>query len=136
MSRAVMQKKPMPPRAARWACNVASGAGMSGAIGLQQPRLVDRCINLRGGQAGVTEQFLDRTQIAAASQQMAGEGMAQSMRRGRIGQPQGGTKPFDGQLNDAWRQRAAPRADEQGAVAPQRERAKFKIGFDRAAQRE
>src|SRR3954463_2983826 len=47
--------------------NVPSGAGMRRLIDLEQPLAVDTGIDLRGGERGVAEQFLDRAQIAAAA---------------------------------------------------------------------
>ena len=62
------------------------GAGVGALVGLEQMRAVDLGIDLRGRQAGVAEQLLDGAQIRAGAEQMRGEGMAQRMRRRRLGQ--------------------------------------------------
>ena len=89
---------------------------MGGAIGLEQPRLVDRRVNLRRREAGVAEQFLDRPKVAAPAQEMGGEGMAQRVGGGRFRKPERAAQPLRRQLDDSRRQRAAARADEQRAV--------------------
>src|SRR6516165_2370012 len=53
---------------------------MSAAIGLDQALGVHGGVDLRGRERGMAEQFLDRAQIAAASQQMRGKGVPQGMR--------------------------------------------------------
>ena len=56
-------------------------------VNLHQPGAIHFGIPLGGGQGRVTQQLLDRAQIAAASQQMCRETVAQSMGCRRIGQP-------------------------------------------------
>ena len=53
---------------------------------LQQPLGIDGGVDLRRGQRGVAEQLLDRAQVAAARQQVGGEGVAQRVRRSGLGQ--------------------------------------------------
>ena len=48
---------------------------------------LDRRVNLRGRNIGVSEHFLDRTQIGSAIEQMSGKGMSQQMRLHRLGDP-------------------------------------------------
>ena len=47
---------------------------------LPQPYLVDMGVDLRGGEAGVTEHFLDGAQVRAVTEQMRREGMPQEVR--------------------------------------------------------
>ena len=47
----------------------------------QQCRVIDGGVALRGGQAGMSEQILDRAQVPAARQQVRGEGVPQRVRR-------------------------------------------------------
>src|SRR5215472_3894076 len=82
------------------------GARMRRAIGLDQALGVHFGVDLRGRQRGVAEQLLDRAQVAAARQQMRGEGVPQRMRRRRLGQPQGPAQPGHGELDEARRQRS------------------------------
>ena len=56
-------------------------ARVGGPIGADQAFGIDLGINLRGRQRGVAEQFLDRADVAAASEQVRGERMAQRVRR-------------------------------------------------------
>ena len=53
---------------------------MGAAIDFQQAFGVNSRIDLRGRERRVAEQFLDRAQVAAARQQMGGEGMPERMR--------------------------------------------------------
>ena len=46
-------------------------------IGIEQPLGIDRRVDLRRRQRRMAEQFLDRTQIAAARQQVGCERMSQ-----------------------------------------------------------
>src|SRR5882757_4629930 len=63
------------------ACHISSSPRMSAAIDLEQTFAIDGGVDLRRRQGGMPEQLLDRAQIAAAREQMGGEGMAQRMRR-------------------------------------------------------
>src|SRR5262249_22767122 len=92
-----------------------SRARMGAAIDLEQVLSVDRGVDLRGRQRGVTEQFLDGAQIAAARQQVRGERMTQRMRRRAVGQRKRAAQPLHGELHDSRRQRTAARAAEQRA---------------------
>ena len=49
-------------------------------IDLEQLRGVDVRVALRGAEARVAEQFLDRSQVGAALKQMGGEGVSQGVR--------------------------------------------------------
>ena len=67
----------------------------------------------------MAEQFLDGAQVAAAREEMCGEGMAQRVRRRGIGQAERAAQAFHGELDDAGRQRPAAGAEEEGAVRRQ-----------------
>src|SRR5579871_1014110 len=58
-----------------------SGARVGGAVGFHQARAIHGGVYLRRRQRGVTKQFLDCTEIAAAAEEVGGEGMAQGVRR-------------------------------------------------------
>src|SRR5580704_8178370 len=88
------------------------GARMGAAIDLEQPFAVDRGVDLRGRQGGVAEELLDGAQVAAARQQMGGEGMAQRMRGRGFGEAEEAAQPLHGELHDPGRQRPALGADE------------------------
>lgn len=62
--------------------SVKLSSGMSAAIYVEQMGRIHGGVNLRGGKAGVAQQFLQTAQIRAARQQMGGKTMAQSMGRG------------------------------------------------------
>ena len=65
----------------------------------------------------MAEQFLDRPQVAAATQQMGREGMAQRMRRRRLRQAEGAAKRPHVALKNAGLQRTARASPgEEGAV--------------------
>src|SRR6476469_5251212 len=54
---------------------------MTASVLALQPGRLDLGVNLRRGQAGVSQQLLDRPQVSPALQQMRGERMAQRMGR-------------------------------------------------------
>ena len=55
---------------------IVSRVGMGAVVDLPQPPLVDMRVDLRGGQAGMSQQFLHQAQVRATLQHMAGTGMA------------------------------------------------------------
>ena len=75
--------------------------GVGAGVGLEQELAIDLGIALRGREAGVAEQLLDRPQIRAGAEEMRGEGVAQRMRRRRVGQPKRAARPCDDELDDA-----------------------------------
>src|SRR5580692_1052581 len=93
-----------------------SRARMRRAVSFDESVGVHFRVDLRGRQRRVAEQFLDRAQIAAAREEMRGEGMAQRMRRRRFGKPERAAQPRHRQLHEARRQRAAFGADKQRAL--------------------
>src|SRR6202020_1095993 len=88
---------------------------MRALVNFKQPLAIDAGINLGGRQRSVAEQFLDRRQIAAARQQMGGEGMTQRVRGCAIRQTECAAQSRHGELNDAGLQRSAAGAQIQGA---------------------
>ena len=60
---------------------------MGVAIYIQQARGVDVRIDLRRGQAGVTQQLLERSQIGAARQQMGRKAVSEGVRVRLSGRP-------------------------------------------------
>src|SRR6478609_1071746 len=101
----------------------ASPPRMRAGIDFQQPLGIDAGIDLRGRERGMAEQFLDRAQIAAARQQMRGEGMPERVRRGAVGQTERAAQPLHRELDDARAQGPAACADEDRAFGRQRIRA-------------
>ena len=92
---------------------------MGGVIGCHQPGGIDAGVDLRRRERGVAEQFLDGAQIAAAAEQMRGEGMAQAVRRRRGGQAERAAQPLHRELDDARRERPALDAEKERAVGRQ-----------------
>ena len=73
--------------------------------------------------------------VAAAGEQVGGEGMAQRMRRRGVGQAERAAHARHRQLHDPRRQSAALRADEQRPVGFEREGAEREVVLDRLAHR-
>jgi hypothetical protein len=57
-------------------------------IGGEKPRFIDMRVALGSRQAGMAEQLLNRTQIAAACQQMCGKAVAEGVWCGGFRQPE------------------------------------------------
>lgn len=55
-------------------------AGMGFVVNFRQVLEIQMGVDLRGGNIAVTKQFLDRPEILARFQQVAGKGMPQHMR--------------------------------------------------------
>ena len=108
---------------------------MRGVIDLEKPRGVDLGVHLRGRERGVAQKLLDGAQFAAAREQVRGEGVAQRVRRRGLGQAERAAQLRDRQLDDARRQRAAPRADEQRPLRREMIRAELQVVLDRAPHR-
>ena len=91
----------------------------------------DMGIDLRGGDVGVAEHFLDAAQIGAVLQQMAGEGVAQHVGRQALRVEPGIERQLLQQLRATLaRQMAA-------AAARRKQIARFRLGLEeRAARRE
>src|SRR4029450_2233221 len=93
-----------------------SSAGVGAGVSLEQVLAIDLGIALRGREAGMAEEFLDGAEIGAGAQQMRGEGMAQRMRRRRLGQAECCPGACDPELDDAGRKFLAAEADEKGVA--------------------
>jgi hypothetical protein len=61
---------------------------MGVAIDVEQMRGIDAGIDLRRAEARMAEQFLERTQVGAAPEQVSGEAVPQSMRRRPSAEPE------------------------------------------------
>ena len=57
-----------------------SPTGMIFLVDSFQPAVFDVCVNLRGGNTGVSEHFLQCPNVRTAGQQMRGKAMPESMR--------------------------------------------------------
>src|SRR3546814_79219 len=60
--------------------------GMRRAVHVEQPGSVDGGVALGGRQRGVPQQFLDGAQVAAAAEQVGGEGVPERVGRGGLRQ--------------------------------------------------
>ena len=68
----------------------------------------------------MAEQLLDGAQIGAGAKQMRGEGVAQRMRRRRLGQAERGARARNLELDDAGAELLPASADEQRIVRASR----------------
>src|SRR5213593_3578393 len=68
-------------RTARMVVARRSGPRVRAVIGLHQPAEVDVRVALRGGEARVAEELLDRPQVRARAEEMGREGVAERVRR-------------------------------------------------------
>src|SRR5436190_20062302 len=91
-------------------------AGMRGVIDREEARRVNLGVALGGREGGMAEQFLDRTQVATAGQKMRGEGMAQGVRRRRLGQTEKQPQLLHRHLHQSWAQALALGSEEQRTV--------------------
>ena len=57
----------------------AFGTGVCGVVYLGQVLEVEMCVNLRGGDVGMPEQFLNGTQVGAGFKHVGGERVPQHM---------------------------------------------------------
>src|SRR3546814_12357676 len=89
------------------------------AVGRNEARRIDLGVALRRRQRGVTEQFLDRAQVAAIGQKMRGEAVAQRMWGRRVRQAEPAAHPAHLALYHAGVEWAAPCAAEQRFVGCQ-----------------
>ena len=90
----------------------SSGAGVGGVVDLGEVLKVKMGIDLRRGDVGMTEQFLDAAQIGARLQQMAGKRMTEHVRMD-VDSQSGASRPnIDPQLHGARREAPAAAANE------------------------
>src|SRR5690606_13158755 len=101
----------------------ALSARVCPAIRVEQAVRIDGGVDLGGGEAGVTQQFLDRAEVAPSGEQVGGKGVAQGVRRGRRGQAKGAAQLGDAHLDQPRRQHAALDAAEQRRIRLGGERA-------------
>ena len=67
---------------------VGSGARVRVAVDVEQPCRVDVGVDLGRRQAGVAQQFLERTQVGAAREKVRREAVTQGVRGDTVGQAQ------------------------------------------------
>src|SRR5262245_45116779 len=77
---------------------------------------VDPRVDLCGRERRMSEEFLDGSQVAAASEQMRRERVAQSVRSGSVGQAERATQPRHRQLYNTRREGLAARSDKKWSV--------------------
>jgi len=83
----------------------------------------------------VTQQFLDRAEIAAAAEQMRREAVAQRVRGCCFGEAEGVAQCLHLALHDPRVERPAPRADKKRAIGRERVRAGGELIGDGVAHR-
>ena len=83
------------------------------AIDVEHVGRIDSRIDLRGGQAGVSEQLLKRPEVGPSREEMRCEAVAQGVRRKRVGKPQAAPSGCDCASHEVGVERASPRPDEQ-----------------------
>ncbi len=97
----------------------AVARGMRGAIARAQPSRGHVRVHLGRAQARVAQQLLDHPQVGAAIEQVAGERVAQGVRRDAIGQPGAPDEPVDALAHAPDAQAAAACVEEQRSVIRQ-----------------
>ena len=102
-------------------------------IHVQQVSRVDGRIDLRRGQAGVPQQFLEGTQVSATSKQVGRKAVAQSVRGKAFRKAQSSPRGCDRTANEIRIERPSARTDEQGTIAVEGKRTLAHIGLDRFA---
>src|SRR5665811_707495 len=100
---------------------------MSVLVGLQQMRAVDLRIALRGREARMPQQLLDRAQVRAGTQQMGRKGMAQRVRRRGVREAERDACSCHAKLDDARAKLLTARADEQRIVRAELRRAELQV---------
>src|SRR5579884_2899765 len=108
-------------------------ARMGGLVDGEEAFGFDAGVALRRRQAGVAEEFLDRAQIAARSEEVRRETVAQRVRRRRFGQPEIAAQRRHLPLHQARVERPAACADEKRPVLWKRKRTSREIGGDGVA---
>src|SRR5512147_854350 len=108
---------------------------MRGAGDGEQTRGGAPAIALRHRQRGTAEQLLDGTQVAAASEQVGGEGMAERMWRRRLRQAEQRPQPAHLFLRDGGIEPAPARAEEERTAGSRIERTGGEVSGNRLAYR-
>src|SRR5450631_2166826 len=108
------------PRSALSSAALApAGAGVRGVVDLRQVLKVQVCVDLCGGDVGVSQQFLDAAQIRAGFEQMAGKRVPEHVRMHMHFQAHAPSPGIHSKLNRTRRETPSAAADEYGgAVAP------------------
>ena len=99
-----------------FAVNTRTGSWMRRLVDLREAAGFERGVVLRGGEAGVSEQFLDGAQVAAGVEKVGGETVAESVGGGVLRQAEGDAGGGDAGLDDARGEAASAFASEQGGV--------------------
>ena len=100
-------------------------------VGGEKPGLVDLSVALRGREAGVAQELLDRAQVAAACEQMGGEAVAERVRGRRDRQAERAPQPRHGLLHEPGLKPLAAHAHEEGIARFEPVRAGGKVIGDR-----
>ena len=96
---------------------------MGVAVHVQKVRCVHGGVNLRGRQARVPKQLLERAEIGSTRQQVRCETVPKRMRREGLGQAQAAPRSSHRATDEVRIERASARTDEQRQVTAQRIRA-------------
>ena len=104
---------------------------MSGAVDGHQPGVIDAGIDLRLRQAGMAQQLLNGAQIAPRPQKVGCKGVAQRVRRRRVGQAERPAKASHVPLQDGRLQRTAACTPEQGRAGRKIVGAEVAVRIDR-----
>ena len=104
---------------------------MGGGVNADERGGVDVCVDLGGGERGVAEQFLDRTQIPAMGEQMRRKGVPQGVRSRSRWQSEPRTQELHRRLDLARRERPAADGAKQRGVPVERVRAERGVTGDR-----
>ena len=108
---------------------------MGGGVHCHQPGRLDIGIDLRGRQAGMAEEFLDRPQISSMGKEVGGEGVPEGVRGCRRAEAEAGAEGLHQLLHGAGTERAAPRGAEERRILRQFKRAETGISLDGRSDR-
>ncbi len=98
-----------------WSCRscLAPCTRVCCIVDLGQMLEIQMCVDLGRGDAGVAEQFLDRAQVSARLQQMAGKGVAQHVRMHVLLESACPRQSLQPPLHSAWAEPFPVPTDEQ-----------------------
>src|SRR5207249_4929277 len=113
---------PLPPEGRRGVLETEMRAGMRRVIDREEAFGLDRSVALCRRQAGMAQEFLNGAQIAAASEEMGGETVAQRVRGRGFGQTEKTAQRRHLPLHDPGVERPAAATDKKRAVLGQQER--------------
>src|SRR5690606_34974476 len=109
------------------AVSLLSGAWMGLVVNFEQSLGINAGIDLCGRKARMAQQFLNGSEITAASQQMGGERVAQSVWRGAVGQTKTSAQLLHFSLDDGCMKHATLGSTKKRFVGGKIERAKRPI---------